>query len=229
MSKILDRIINYIGTYGIFKNPTDNSVTIDGPLKLENNTGVYIKDAHDNYQQLINWNDSDIITLGNTLVSLTSGQLTGLTTISNSTDAVNKQYVDNRTQDYIVEQYLSSGASGEWSYRKWNSGLFECWASHTLSLTGDGQTGSNFYSKPVYAHLPKLTGIGYSVAGAIAEVTGGNNVVWVGNVGLTGGVPTGTPSDSNTAGTVWFRVIRSIAIPASGTFRIYVMCRWYNT
>ncbi len=173
MSKILDRIINYIGTYGVFKNPTDNSVTIDGPLKLENNTGVYIKDAYDNYQQLINWSDSDIITLGNTLVSLTGGQLTGLTTISNNTDAVNKQYVDDRTVDYVVDQYLSSGAAGEWSWKKWHSGLFECWASHTITLTSDGKTGENYYSTSNYINLPIIPNTTYQVQGAVCNIDGG--------------------------------------------------------
>lgn len=216
MSKILDKIINYIGTNGVFK---DN----DGKVVFEDDNGNLILSS----EGISTTSSSLDITVG----VGTSNSKTHIlnTSVVTSSDLTNKEYVDNRTQDYILEQYLSTGAAGDWSYRKWNSGLFECWASHTLSLTSDGQTGSNYFSKSVYAQLPKLTGIGYSTTGAIAEVTGGNNVAWVGNVGLTGGVPTGTPSDSNTAGTVWFRVIRSIAIPASGTFRIYVMCRWYNT
>lgn len=229
MSKILDRIINYIGTYGIFKNPTDNSVTIDGPLKLENNTGVYIKDAHNNYQQLINWNNSDIITLGNKSVSLTGGQLTGLTTISNSTDAVNKQYVDDRTADYVVDQYLSSGAAGEWSWKKWHSGIFECWASHSVSLTADTQSGSNYYSTSNYIHLPIIAHTTYSNTGAICEIVGGNSMLWAANSGITGGTPSGTPSASNSSGTVWFRAMRSISLPSTGTFRIYVICKWSST
>lgn len=147
MSKILDRIINYIGTYGIFKNPTDNSVTIDGPLKLENNTGVYIKDAHDNYQQLINWNDSDIITLGNKPVSLTGGQLLGITTVSNSTDAANKQYVDNRTIDYVIEEHIAT-TDTNWSWRKWNSGIAECWKRfYSGTFAPNFTLGGGFYAR----------------------------------------------------------------------------------
>ena len=127
MSKILDRIINYIGMYGVFKSTTDDSVTLSGPLKLENNTGIYSKDAYGDYQQLLNWDDSDIINLGP--VSLTNGRLTNITTVSNNTDAVNKQYVDNRTVDYVESQ----GTSGMWTYRKWNSGIAECWGRKTWS------------------------------------------------------------------------------------------------
>ena len=34
--------------------------------------------------------------------------------------------------DYIVEQ----GTSGIWTYRKWNSGVSECWTTSTLNTTG---------------------------------------------------------------------------------------------
>lgn len=229
MSKILDRIINYIGTYGVFKSPTDSSVTLDGPIKLENNTGIYTKDAYNNYQQLINWNDSDIITLGNTLVSLTGGQLTGLTTISNSTDAVNKQYVDDRTVDYVVDQYLSSGAAGEWSWKKWHSGLFECWASHTLTLTSDGKTGENYYSTSNYINLPIIPNTTYQVQGAVCNIDGGSSLCWASNIGMTPGTPSGTPSEASHNGTIWFRAMRSIAVGGRVSFRISVVCRWTTT
>lgn len=157
MSKILDRIINYIGTYGIFKNPTDNSVTIDGPLKLENNTGVYIKDAYDNYQQLINWNDSDIITLGNKPVSLTGGQLLGITTVSNSTDASNKQYVDNRTIDFIIENgatTMTTNLPVVWRWRKWSSGYMEAWGWYKASSVSFSNTTTGYYAVIGTANFP---------------------------------------------------------------------------
>ena len=34
--------------------------------------------------------------------------------------------------DYVVEQ----GKSGIWTYRKWNSGIAECWTTSTLNTTG---------------------------------------------------------------------------------------------
>lgn len=34
--------------------------------------------------------------------------------------------------DYVVEQ----GTSGIWTYRKWNSGIAECWTTSTLNTTG---------------------------------------------------------------------------------------------
>ena len=34
--------------------------------------------------------------------------------------------------DYVVAQ----GTSGIWTYRKWNSGIAECWTTSTLNTTG---------------------------------------------------------------------------------------------
>lgn len=128
--------------------------------------------------------------------------------------------------DFIIEEYLSDGAAGNWSWRKWSSGIFECWASHTVTLTADTTSGSLYYSKPVYVHLPKLKGTTYVATGAVVEITSGNQMAWAVNAGMTSGTPTGTPSDSNTAGTILWRAMRGVAMPASGNFRIYTICRW---
>lgn len=47
-----------------------------------------------------------------------------------------KNYTDNtfgQMADYVVEQ----GTSGNWTYRKWNSGIAECWGtfSKTVNIT----------------------------------------------------------------------------------------------
>lgn len=40
--------------------------------------------------------------------------------------------------DYVVEQ----GTSGIWTYRKWNSGVAECWNTEPLSFTGSSASGA---------------------------------------------------------------------------------------
>lgn len=42
-----------------------------------------------------------------------------------------KKYVDDRSIDYIVEQ----GTDGIWTYRKWESGVAECFGSFTEAMT----------------------------------------------------------------------------------------------
>lgn len=48
----------------------------------------------------------------------------------------------NQAVDYVAEQ----GTSGNWSYRKWNSGAAECWAEFQIgSVAVTGTWGSLFY------------------------------------------------------------------------------------
>lgn len=49
--------------------------------------------------------------------------------------------------DYVVEQ----GTSGIWTYRKWNSGIAECWGTHIETL-------SSYYTfTPFYAYYTTVT------------------------------------------------------------------------
>lgn len=52
--------------------------------------------------------------------------------------------------DYIVEQ----GTSGDWAYRKYNSGVAECWRQWTQSATFNDHTGNGWYSSGFYATFP---------------------------------------------------------------------------
>lgn len=36
--------------------------------------------------------------------------------------------------DYIVEEHFSTGSSDPWNYRKWNSGIAECWGNSSGSI-----------------------------------------------------------------------------------------------
>ena len=57
-----------------------------------------------------------------------------------------KLLINNKEVDYIVEQGTSNG----WAYRKWNSGIAECWLESNLSITGSTpvayMNGSAYYS-----------------------------------------------------------------------------------
>lgn len=47
-------------------------------------------------------------------------------------------------KDYVVEQ----GTSGIWTYRKWNSGIAECWGTRTITgVKVDKQWGSTYYAE----------------------------------------------------------------------------------
>lgn len=51
--------------------------------------------------------------------------------------------------DYVVEQ----GTSGSWTYRKWNSGIAECWCAVDDTLTYEGvMLGGHIYYTGSYAY-----------------------------------------------------------------------------
>lgn len=51
--------------------------------------------------------------------------------------------------DYVVEQ----GTNGNWKYRKWNSGVCECWGTHSIAVSSTGGSGTFYYAK-CYAGVP---------------------------------------------------------------------------
>ncbi len=44
--------------------------------------------------------------------------------------------------DYVVEQ----GESGIWTYRKWNSGIFECWGNSSMNVSSFAGAGSIWFA-----------------------------------------------------------------------------------
>lgn len=72
--------------------------------------------------------------------------------------------------DYVVAQ----GTSGIWTYRKWNSGIAECWTTSTLNTTGtfwaDIMGGHGYkvtYNFPsgLFSSYPVTTGNGRTGSG----------------------------------------------------------------
>ena len=73
-------------------------------------------------------------------------------------------------KDYIVER----GTSGIWTYRKWASGVAECWGSYTT--TGGSSTEGSLYWKSTSTTYPS----GLFIATPIAEATAQGN--WIGGM-----------------------------------------------
>lgn len=73
-------------------------------------------------------------------------------------------YAGNNLSDYIVEQ----GTSGDWTWRKWKSGIAECWGTFSVSLSQDGVSGGDYYSGTITISTP------FKVANAIVTGTADN-------------------------------------------------------
>lgn len=77
--------------------------------------------------------------------------------------------------DYVVEQ----GTDGIWTYRKWNSGIAECWCKKTATTTSNGNYNFNFAcptffisTQPIY-----VTGSAWS-SGYTTTVIGYTNTAY---------------------------------------------------
>lgn len=113
--------------------------------------------------------------------------------------------------DYVVEQ----GTSGIWTYRKWNSGIAECWGSNQTSATFS--SWGNIYSVDI-------SGISYPsglfnatpICNVYTSCQGGNSV---GSVNSNTGSSTTTPS---------LTAIRGTNLSGSQTFitKYYAIGKW---
>lgn len=110
-------------------------------------------------------------------------------------------------QDYIVEE----GISGIWTYRKWASGIAECWGQHTV--TGSFASWGYVYSKDIGEEAyPSGLFIGGVVPFGRATVDGGNVISSIENT-QTASITTHHPSiivlrGTNFTGTKVFRIYR---------------------
>lgn len=69
---------------------------------------------------------------------------------NNGTWSAWKQFIDNSMcQDYVIEK----GTSGIWSYRKWNSGILECWCSYTHHIAITKKWEVMYYSDELTPRL----------------------------------------------------------------------------
>ena len=82
--------------------------------------------------------------------------------------------------DYVVEQ----GTSDNWTYRKWNSGISECWGTHNPSAAASGTEGG-LYFQSLYIDFPS----GLFASAPRTLVTAHGN--WIGGA-MTGNALTAT-------------------------------------
>jgi len=67
-------------------------------------------------------------------------------------DLLNKPTIPPTPDDYVVEE----GTSGNWRYRKWDSGISECWARVTQSISGQSWGGGTEFSGTALSYPTNL-------------------------------------------------------------------------
>ena len=88
----------------------------------------------------------------------------------------NAKTVGDGSADYVIEQR----SSGIWTYRKWKSGIIECWGRNTLSVTINVANGNIYTTSNYTLSLPS---VGFSSL-IHYEMSVGNMTCWI--AGITG-------------------------------------------
>lgn len=117
-----------------------------------------------------------------------------------------EKILDALKVDYIVEQ----GTSGIWTYRKWNSGIAECWGTHSWTITAWNGWGNIFESNFSTASYPSSLFISAPMLSAnnLPTSDGGATVsVEINQTGSASATPTmyltrGTRGNTNVTGYV---------------------------
>ena len=131
-----------MGTYNIADTTPlpvgpHGSATIDGRLYASSDFGNYALIIGNGTADNARSNALTVDWAGNVVAS---GGLT-----LNGTDAV---------VDYIVEQGTDTKTNITWTYRKWNSGISECWGRFSLTVTSTTSWGSIYYTPAQTATFP---------------------------------------------------------------------------
>lgn len=73
--------------------------------------------------------------------------------------------IPSLTVDYIVEQ----GTSGIWTYRKWSSGIAECWGDYAINNVSAGATFSPLVVRTFSGYISLPTSLFTSAPQAFAS------------------------------------------------------------
>lgn len=119
----------------------------------------------------------------------------------NDLTAILNEVLPSTSVDYVVEE----GTSGEWTYRKWNSGKIEAWAYHSFGSQTGTAWASQWY-KDMSLSLPS----GLFASTPIVLATSANNSWSVYGV---------TPS----ATSISMRMVRNASSAAAMAVNFYAM------
>lgn len=113
--------------------------------------------------------------------------------------------------DYIIEQ----GTSGIWTYRKWNSGIAECWGERSVNSASYSSWGSIYSFDVLGVAYP--TGLFNTTPNCIAQVSASGNTV--SSINSSGGSNTTTPSVTAIRGTTASAGSVKVRYQAIGTWK----------
>lgn len=161
--------LNYLNAYTFQTRAVDKLVTVTSSEQTRKTTPIF------------DWGKDDFNINGSLKVNGAT-TITGATTVGGALNTQSLK-INNTEIDYIVSQ----GTSGDWIYRKWNSGVAECWCLHKdnnvsistawANLFESARMGGLTYPSGLFNSAPVCTvQVQNSPQGAILslEITGNN-------------------------------------------------------
>lgn len=119
-----------------------------------------------------------------------------------------EKVLDALKVDYVIDE----GISGNWTYRKWNSGVAECWAGYSVGSFAPTSSFGGVYYRILDTTFP--TGL-FNDVPSFAEV----NAYW--DTGLSWASAMALSKD-----TIQYEVYKSSSSSATAFIRIYAIGTW---
>lgn len=126
-------ILVYDGTNWVINSGFDDDTTYSSLAASSGGTAVSLVTTGEKYT----WNNKQSALTAMTQTEATTGTAT---TARSITAKVLHDTIIGASADYVVEQ----GLTGIWNYRKWNSGVAECWADTQVSITSWTPWGNQY-------------------------------------------------------------------------------------
>lgn len=198
---------SYTAATGDYSHAEGASVVADGVCSHAQNSNT--KAGHDNQTAIGMFNDNDIANafeIGNGTSS--SNRSNAFAVRWDGTICPN----DEPMPDWVVAQ----GTSGIWTYRKWHSGIAECWGTYTASIAvGIASASYGGYRSDQITATAWPTGMFVAAPLVTATVQSGGGT-WVNNMG---GSDTTSAKFFLSCGASMAAANRSIAIHAIGRWK----------
>lgn len=131
---------------------------------------------------------------------------------SNDLKAILDEVLPSCAVDYVVEQ----GTSGIWTYRKWYSGIAECWGEYYVSSASYSSWGSIYSLDVLGVAYPTGLFNAKPLCVAQAHCAGGNSVS---SINSSEGTSTTSPAVTVIRGTTTSATAVYVIYQAKGTWK----------
>lgn len=189
-------------------------------VALSNNTPVII-DASSDYtwdwiitasDKIYPVSDNNSISTGEVVLDiLANGRGIAFGKVAEEEDVIDIHWGMKLLGQYLSDFIIEQGTSGIWTYRKWYSGIAECWGKGNVPVTCTNQQGGGYFSDNKSIALPS----GLFTQAIMGNAECGDPWCWTGNISVS-------------TSYIYFKVIKSdpYNIEFSPDIHMFVKGKW---